>query len=114
MTRIAIINQDKCRPDKCGQVCYKYCPSVRAGKETITFDPPSNKAVIHESLCSGIAICVKKCPFHCITIVNLPEDFDKEVTHRYSINGFKLHRLPMPKIGQVIGLVGQNGSGKST
>ncbi|MCK5409936.1 MAG: ribosome biogenesis/translation initiation ATPase RLI [Candidatus Heimdallarchaeota archaeon] len=114
MTRIAVINQDKCRPDKCGQVCYKYCPSVRAGKETITFDPPSNKAVIHESLCSGIAICVKKCPFHCITIVNLPEDFDKEVTHRYSINGFKLHRLPMPKIGQVIGLVGQNGSGKST
>lgn len=114
MTRIAVINQDKCRPDKCGQICYKYCPSVRAGKETITFDPPSNKAVIHESLCSGIAICVKKCPYHCITVVNLPEDFDKEVTHRYSINGFKLHRLPMPKIGQVIGLVGQNGSGKST
>ena len=114
MTRIAVINQDKCRPDKCGQVCYKYCPSVRAGKETITFDPPSNKAVIHESLCSGVAICVKKCPFHCITVVNLPEDFDKEVTHRYSINGFKLHRLPMPKLGNVIGLVGQNGSGKST
>ncbi|OLS32160.1 MAG: putative ABC transporter ATP-binding protein YheS [Candidatus Heimdallarchaeota archaeon AB_125] len=114
MTRVAVINQEKCRPDKCGQLCYKVCPSVRAGRETITFDPPSNKAVIHEPLCSGVAICVKKCPFHCITVVNLPEELDKEVTHRYGINGFKLHRLPMPKIGKVTGLVGQNGSGKST
>ena len=114
MTRVAVINQEKCRPDKCGHLCQKVCPSVRAGRETITFDPPSNKAVIHEPLCSGVAICVKKCPFHCITVVNLPEELDKEVTHRYSINGFKLHRLPMPKLGQVTGLVGQNGSGKST
>ncbi|MEE9409996.1 MAG: ribosome biogenesis/translation initiation ATPase RLI [Candidatus Heimdallarchaeota archaeon] len=114
MTRVAVINQEKCRPDKCGRLCYKVCPSVRAGRETITFDPPSNKAAIHESLCSGVAICVKKCPFQCITVVNLPEELDKEVTHRYSINSFKLHRLPLPKIGKVTGLVGQNGSGKST
>ena len=114
MTRVAVINQEKCRPEKCGKLCYKVCPSVRAGRETITFDPPSNKAVIHEPLCSGVGICVKKCPFHCITVVNLPEELDKEVTHRYGINGFKLHRLPMPKLGQVTGLVGQNGSGKST
>ncbi len=114
MTRVAVINQEKCRPDKCGHLCYKVCPSVRAGRETITFEPPSNKAVIHEPLCSGVAICVKKCPFHCITVVNLPEELDKEVTHRYGINGFKLHRLPMPKLSKVIGLVGQNGSGKST
>ncbi|TFG08926.1 ribosome biogenesis/translation initiation ATPase RLI [Candidatus Heimdallarchaeota archaeon] len=114
MTRVAVINQEKCKPEKCGKLCYKVCPSVRAGRETITFDPPSNKAVIHEPLCSGVALCVKKCPFHCITVVNLPEELDKEVTHRYSINGFKLHRLPMPKLGQVTGLVGQNGSGKST
>jgi ATP-binding cassette subfamily E protein 1 len=114
MTRVAVINQEKCKPEKCGKLCYKVCPSVRAGRETITFDPPTNKAVIHEPLCSGIALCVKKCPFHCITVVNLPEELDKEVTHRYSVNGFKLHRLPMPKLGQVTGLVGQNGSGKST
>jgi len=114
MTRVAVINQEKCRPEKCGKLCYKVCPSVRAGRETISFDPPSNKAVIHEPLCSGVALCVKKCPFHCITVVNLPEELDKEVTHRYSVNGFKLHRLPLPKLGQVTGLVGQNGSGKST
>jgi ATP-binding cassette, sub-family E, member 1 len=35
-------------------------------------------------------------------------------THRYSANSFKLHRLPMPRPGQVLGLVGTNGIGKST
>jgi ATP-binding cassette subfamily E protein 1 len=114
MTRVAVIDQEKCRPDKCGNLCFKVCPTVRAGRDTITFDPPSNKAVIHESLCEGVGICVKKCPFHCITVVNLPEELDKDTTHRYGINSFKLYRLPMAKLGQVTGLVGQNGSGKST
>src|SRR5271169_5532934 len=39
---------------------------------------------------------------------------EKEVCHRYSANSFKLHRLPTPKPGQVMGLVGTNGIGKST
>ena len=39
---------------------------------------------------------------------------DTEVTHRYSANSFKLHRLPSPRPGQVLGLVGTNGIGKST
>jgi ATP-binding cassette, sub-family E, member 1 len=39
---------------------------------------------------------------------------EKEVTHRYSANSFKLHRLPTPRPGQVLGLVGTNGIGKST
>lgn len=114
MTRIAVVNQQKCHPEKCGKICYKVCPSVRIGDETITFDPPHNKAVIHEQLCTGCGICVKKCPFHCIQIINLPEELETDVTHRYSINGFKLYRLPMVKPGQVTGLVGQNGSGKTT
>ncbi|KAI1357716.1 P-loop containing nucleoside triphosphate hydrolase protein [Xylaria arbuscula] len=36
------------------------------------------------------------------------------VTHRYGPNTFKLHRLPTPRPGQVLGLVGTNGIGKST
>jgi len=35
-------------------------------------------------------------------------------THRYSQNSFKLHRLPIPRAGEVLGLVGTNGIGKST
>ena len=57
---------------------------------------------------------MKKCPFEAINIVKLPTNLEKETTHRYSANSFKRHRLPPPRVGQVLGLVGTNGIGKST
>ncbi len=39
---------------------------------------------------------------------------ERDTTHRYGNNTFKLHRLPTPRAGQVLGLVGTNGIGKST
>ena len=62
----------------------------------------------------GCGICVKKCPFEAINIINLPKDLESNTTHRYGPNSFKLHRLPTPRPGQVLGLVGTNGIGKST
>lgn len=69
---------------------------------------------ISEELCIGCGICVKKCPFEAISIINLPSNLEKETTHRYGQNSFKLHRLPIPRPGEVLGLVGTNGIGKST
>lgn len=112
--RIAIVNADRCKPKKCKQECKKYCPVVRTGKFCIEVNKDSKICWISEPLCIGCGICVKKCPFEAITIINLPKDLTKETTHRYGPNTFKLHRLPVPRPGQVLGLVGTNGIGKST
>ena len=114
LTRIAIVNNDKCKPKKCKQECHKYCPVVRMGKVCIEVTPKSKLAWISEELCIGCGICVKKCPFDAINIINLPKNLNRETTHRYGPNSFKLHRLPTPRPGQVLGLVGTNGIGKST
>lgn len=113
-TRIAIVNHDKCKPKKCRQECKKSCPVVRMGKLCIEVSPQSKIVWISESLCIGCGICIKKCPFGALSIVNLPSNLEKETTHRYCANSFKLHRLPTPRPGEVLGLVGTNGIGKST
>ncbi|XP_050417066.1 ATP-binding cassette sub-family E member 1 [Patella vulgata] len=114
LTRIAIVSTDKCRPKKCRQECKKSCPVVRMGKLCIEVSPTDKIAFISEELCIGCGICAKKCPFDAISIINLPSNLEKETTHRYSANSFKLHRLPVPRAGEVLGLVGTNGIGKST
>jgi ATP-binding cassette subfamily E protein 1 len=80
--------------------------------EAIRFE--KDKPVIVESLCTGCGICVKKCPFKAISIVNLPDELEKECSHRFGENTFKLYRLPTPSTGTVLGLLGQNGIGKTT
>ena len=114
LTRIAIINSDRCKPNKCNQECKNSCPVNRAGKLCVDVDISSKISTISEPLCIGCGICVRKCPFEAISMINLPSNLDKDTTHRYGLNTFKLHRLPIPSMGQVLGLIGINGIGKST
>jgi ATP-binding cassette subfamily E protein 1 len=110
--RIAVVHKDNCHSKKCGTECILYCPRVRSGDETIALGE-DEKAVISEELCVGCGICVKKCPFGAIDIVNLPEELEQP-THRYGVNGFALYGLPIPVEGKVTGILGPNGIGKST
>ncbi len=112
MTRVAVLDADRCKVKKCGQPCVSFCPMVRSRVEAIKVE--GNKAVISEMLCSGCGICVKKCPFKAISIVNLPDELEKDCSHRFGPNAFKLFRLPTPSPGIVLGLLGQNGIGKTT
>jgi ATP-binding cassette subfamily E protein 1 len=109
--RIAVVDRDRCKPDKCSQECYKYCPVVRTGGEAVIID---KKAVISEELCVGCGICVKKCPFSALWIVGLPHELEGREVHRYGQNGFVLYNLPIPRKGHVVGLLGPNGTGKTT
>jgi len=112
--RIAVVNADRCRPAKCGHECRRSCPSNATGKLCVDASKQSQVCKISESLCIGCGICARKCPFNAIQIINLPTALTKDTAHRYGSNGFKLHRLPLPRPGQVLGLLGTNGIGKST
>ncbi len=114
MVRVGIVDRNRCKPKDCHKECYRYCPPVRIGNEAITFDPQTGQAIISEQLCQGTGICVKKCPFKAIRIINLPEELERDLTHRYGPNTFKLYRLPIPQFERVTGLIGPNGVGKTT
>ena len=113
MARIAILLTDRCHPKECQWECQAYCPPVRMGQECI-IEGPTGQPIISETLCIGCGICVHKCPFDAIKILNTPEANESEIVHRYGYNGFRLYRMPVPPPKGITGLLGPNGTGKST
>jgi len=112
--RVAVIDYNKCKPEKCGYLCASTCPVNRSGGDpAVEVSEEDNRPRISEPLCIGCGICVKKCPFGAITIVNLPEEVGTPV-HQYGPNAFRLYGLPYPRKGKVVGIIGRNGAGKST
>jgi len=112
--RVAVLDKELCQPKKCGLECIKYCPINKSGADCIILNEEEKKAQIDEDICNGCGICVKVCPFDAITIVNLASELATDKVHQYGINSFRLFKLPTPKKGQVVGLLGRNGMGKST
>jgi len=113
--RIAIIEEDKCHPEKCGNyLCIRLCPVNREGDECISKSITTKKASIDAQLCTGCGICPKRCPFGAIHIINLPEKLDSLPIHKFGKNSFELFTFPTVKKGSVVGIIGRNGIGKST
>jgi ATP-binding cassette subfamily E protein 1 len=126
--RVAIINKDRCKPNKCNFECGLVCPPNRQGKECIKLvnieDSASTNvvigskkkttAIIIEDACISCGICVKVCPFSAIILVNVPTELSEHIIHRYGQNGFRLYKMPLLKQGKIFGIIGQNGIGKSS
>lgn len=110
-SRIAIIDKDKCKPKKCQKQCKSKCPVNIMGKICIEIE---DIAKIHEDMCISCGICVKVCPFNAIRMVKIPSQIKNNLVHSYGENLFKLYKLPMPKSGHIIGILGPNGCGKTT
>jgi len=114
VTRIAVIDRELCKPKKCNYLCMRVCPKNRSGEDCITIEEATKFPVIDENICIGCGICPHKCPFGAIKIVNLPEQLKEKPIHRFGKNKFVLFRLPYPIPGEVVGLIGSNGLGKTT
>jgi len=115
--RIAVIDRELCKPEKCSHQCMRVCPKNRSGEECITIDENTKFPIIDENICIGCGLCVHRCEksgFKAISVVNLPEQLKEPPIFRYGKNEFTLFRLPFPVEGKIVGLLGSNGVGKTT
>lgn len=115
MVRVAVVDRNYCKPNKCDLECIRFCPINRSKKKkAVDLADDKTRAIIYENVCVGCGICIKKCPYSAISIVNLPDEFERLLIHRYGENMFKLYALPPPRLGSILGIIGQNGAGKTT
>ena len=109
--RIAVLIEEKCKPKS---EAYDYLKkwAGSCGAECIQMN--GDKFRILESACPPCFVRAKHCPDGAVIVINLPSELETDMIHRYSLNGFRLFKLPTPSKESVVGILGPNGMGKST
>ena len=87
-------------PERPGKLAHRLSGNLRVQttscKRPLTlriFGDRLGKVWLYFFMTNADIIILQKCPFEAITIINLPSNLEKETTHRYSANSFKLHRF---------------------
>lgn len=111
---IVAIDQDKIEPDLARETVINFDPLNRAGKEGgFYLDQNEELHIDDEDVMEAHKMAINKYPYEgAIQMIQLPfEEGDK--VHQFSENSFRLYGLPVPEQGRSIGLIGENGIGKS-
>jgi ATP-binding cassette subfamily E protein 1 len=74
----------------------------------------STQIKISEQICKACLLRINKTPNNAVKNYKIPNDIKNNLTYKYGPNKFRLSGLCEPKIGKIVGILGQNGIGKST
>ncbi|MFB6202455.1 MAG: ribosome biogenesis/translation initiation ATPase RLI [Halorhabdus sp.] len=109
---VAIIDQEEVT-DEVRDIAVKYDPLNRSGHEGFHVTENGELHIDDAKVMAEHKLIEKKIPSDAVRIVPLPSE-SGQLVHQYGKNGFRLHELPHPEEGSIIGLLGPNGVGKTT
>jgi ATP-binding cassette subfamily E protein 1 len=111
---VVVIDQDKIEPDLARETVINYDPLNRAGKEGGFYIDENEELHIDEGdVMEAHKMAINKYPYEdAIKMIQLPAE-EGEKVHQFHDNSFRLYGLPAPDEGSVVGIIGENGTGKS-
>jgi ATP-binding cassette subfamily E protein 1 len=111
--RMVLLDPMKCKPNMPAW-SYFLKHAGGCGKECIVVIKNPPQIIVYKNACAACLNRAKRCPDNAAKVIKLPSNLETELVHAYGENTFKLHGLPMPRQAQVLGILGCNGTGKST